>query len=384
VKLTDEQLSAAEQTREWFETREPGDMTIGGLAGTGKTTLARVLPETLGVSPASVAYCAFTGKAASVLNKKLTGAKATTIHGLIYQHSDIHCAACPRSKNPRAHCHGDCYICSPKWVRRETLDDNVRLIIVDEASMISKAIYEDLTAFRVPIIWIGDHGQLPPIGGSFNLMNDPRVRLETIHRQVADSPILKLAMMARESGKIPFGEYGPGVRKRRKDGTLDMDEGDWSGDTLVLAGRNKTRVNVNKAVRAERGFPKDTPVPGDRVICLRNNHDKAIYNGLLGTLRAIHIDGFIYNIEVDCDDGTVYSGTVPAEQFNASTTLHEEFGRNVDLWDFGYCLTVHKAQGSEANKVLLIEERMTRDLGMYKRWLYTGITRAKAELEIIS
>jgi exodeoxyribonuclease-5 len=56
----------------------------------------------------------------------------------------------------------------------------------------------------------------------------------------------------------------------------------------------------------------------------------------------------------------------------------------IDLFDFGYALTVHKAQGSQAQKVVLFEERFSKmDDETWCRWLYTGVTRAGEELYII-
>ncbi len=92
------------------------------------------------------------------------------------------------------------------------------------------------------------------------------------------------------------------------------------------------------------------------------------------------------DIEID-GESEMYSGLIAADQFDADTALNftEDRARyhGIDLFDFGYALTVHKAQGSQARRVILFEERfskMTDD--QWRRWLYTAVTRAEEELYI--
>lgn len=377
MELTTEQAAAVRQVRNLFgEGRQ--EVTLGGLAGTGKTTIAKELPRVLKLRGGQVAYCAFTGKAAAVLNKKLGAKVATTIHGLIYMRVEQHCERCPRRENEEAHCHSaTCPNCALEWERKYVLEPEIRLIVVDEASMINETIHDDLASYGVRILWIGDHGQLPPISGSLNLMFDPDVKLETIHRQAEGSPILQLALLARQTGRIPYGEFGPGVVKRRGDGSLDWQEG-----TLALCGRNRTRVALNRAIRKTLERNPEVPEPGDRLICLRNNRVAGVYNGMTGTLAEIKTYKGGYLVTVDLDGGGYYGGRCLSEQFGAEKTISEA-PRGMDLWDFGYVLTVHKAQGSEADRVLLIEEPFGQP-DVRRRWLYTAITRAKQELEIIA
>jgi exodeoxyribonuclease-5 len=375
--LSEEQGEVVERIAAWFE-RGGQELRVGGLAGTGKTTIARQLPAALGLDDDEVAYCAFTGKAASVLNRQLRGTEATTIHRLIYRPYPVHCQRCPSRSGGR--CHANCSECRVHWARVDVMDEALRLIVVDEASMVSEPIYQDLVGYGVPVVWIGDHGQLPPVGGAFNLMADPDIRLETIHRQVADSPILKLAMEARLTGSVAFGDYGPDVRKRAAEAWFDF-ELDVNPRPLLLCGRNRTRTKLNRAIRAELGYPERQPVAGDQVICLRNNRDAGIYNGMTGEIATITTrpDGYLVEIALESGDG--YSGTIAKEQFGRERTL-SHLPRTLDLFDFGYCLTVHKAQGSEAERVILLEELL--DEATHNRWLYTGITRAQHALEIVA
>jgi ATP-dependent exoDNAse (exonuclease V) alpha subunit len=268
------------------------------------------------------------------------------------------------------------------------------LIIIDEASMVDSVIWKHLISYNIPIIAVGDHGQLPPIGGSFNLMQVPQLTLEEIHRQARQNPIIGLSIQAREHGFIRPGRYGEGVIKYAKD---DLDKNDrleellqnYSKETLILCGYNKTRKKLNNHIRQMQGFESIEPLEGDRVICLRNNHEADIYNGMLGTILSIEAhssDWFFTRISMDLEART-YEGLISSEQFNSDTALNftERRGKTMrgDLFDFGYALTVHKAQGSQASRVVLLEERfpkMTDD--EWRRWLYTGVTRAESELFI--
>ena len=166
----------------------------------------------------------------------------------------------------------------------------------------------------------------------------------------------------------------------------------FNDNYMILCGYNSTRVKINSTVRASLGFESPTPTIGDRVICLRNNWEKEIFNGMLGTIKEIKkLDGIKYETEIameSFEEGAMYKGCISTEQFFSSRTLNNINGiirtKDVDLFDFGYALTVHKSQGGQAKKVVLFEERFKRhDNDTWKRWLYTGVTRAEEELLIV-
>lgn len=379
VDLTSEQRSVHDQIIDFFKS---GDkvMTVGGYAGTGKTTLISKVVESLEKEDAVVAFCCYTGKAASVLREKLDRAGISpefcgTIHSLIYR---------PIIVDGRV----------DGWELKQflSMDDNEELapdlIVVDEASMVSADIWNDLQSFEIPILAVGDHGQLPPISGSLNLMQNPDATLTKIHRQAENNPIIKLSMMAREGIAIPFGAFGPGVMKIQSNPRKYVSGMENAQDVpLFLCGYNWTRVNVNKMIRARLGR-KFFPEIGDRVVCLKNNRRAGIFNGMSGEiLRIDRGDKFTLRANIIMDDGSIYTGHILKQQFCAVETYreHDEVDlRDVDLFDFGYCLTVHKAQGSEAPEVVIFEERFksATDDG-WQRWLYTAITRARERLTIV-
>jgi exodeoxyribonuclease-5 len=358
-------------------------VTLGGYAGTGKTTLIAVLrAELTKTDPTlTVGFASYTGKAARVLSTKLKEAgtlgpkdSVSTIHSLIY--SPI--------VNDREEIIG--------WKKKDALD--VKLIIIDEGSMVDPLIWDHLLSYQIPIIVVGDHGQLPPIAGNFNLMQKPELRLELIHRQAKNNPIIDVSIQARETGVIAPGRYGKYVvkygmesddRQERMEELLDS----YNEDTLILCGYNKTRQRLNAHIRNKKGYETPEPSHGDRVICLRNNHKARIYNGMLGTIQSIRKeDDAWYTAEIQMDgESDVYRGRISVAQFGSDTPMNFTDKRSAimggDLFDFGYATTVHKAQGSQARRVILFEERFAKmDDDQWRRWLYTAVTRAEEELYI--
>lgn len=178
----------------WQETAPTPFITLGGYAGTGKTTLLGQLRTALHEKNKKlrVSFCSYTGKATRVMKSKLVSNAAlqdqdsiSTIHGLLYT----------PILDDKENITG--------WKRKDEVECD--LIIIDEASMIDKEIWNDLLSYHIPIIAVGDHGQLPPIRGTFNVMEHPDLRLEEIHRQAKGNPIIEVSVKARLEGTIPVG-----------------------------------------------------------------------------------------------------------------------------------------------------------------------------------
>ncbi|EKE00024.1 MAG: hypothetical protein ACD_22C00106G0018 [uncultured bacterium] len=381
MHLSTDQQNALTKLLTWHSSNSTQFITLGGFAGTGKTTLISTLKKELTRlnNKLSIAFCSYTGRATQNLKNKLKESDSlsykdtiSTIHGLIY--------------TPIESITGEII----GWDKKDELEED--LIIVDEASMIDETIWTDLLSYKVPIIAVGDHGQLPPIRGKFNLMSEPNIVLTQIHRQAKDNPIIKVSQFARESGIIPVQEFGTQVIKYSGSDPYSSEIStelltNYTTNTLVLCGYNSTRTKINQFIRNSLGFESPNPEPGDRVICLRNNHKKGVYNGMLGTLKHIRKkEKDWYDVEIAMDDTEKpYAGLIYAPQFGANTginfTANRKYAMKGDLFDFGYALTVHKAQGSQAKRVVMFEERFKQtDDDMWKRWLYTGVTRAEEEL----
>jgi exodeoxyribonuclease V len=383
--LSKDQENVITHIEEWYANDKLAMpyVTVGGYAGTGKTTIIAVLRKKFYENNAklSIAFVSYTGKAARVLHGKLNEQGAiykndsvSTIHSLIY--SPI--------LNDKKEIVG--------WKRKDAIDQD--LIIIDEASMVDGIIWDHLLQYGKPMIVVGDHGQLPPIAGNFNLMQKPNLLLNEIHRQEKINPIIDISIAARETGTIEPGRYSSKVIKFEKfdpDRQERMEEllGNYNPDTLILCGYNTTRKRINAYIRNSLGFESPTPTKGDRVICLRNNHKERIYNGMLGTILDLYSkDDHWYAADIDMDgEESNYSGLISKDQFTSDTALNFTDKRALtikgDLFDFGYALTVHKAQGSQAKRVVLFEERFPKmDDDQWRRWLYTAVTRAEEELYI--
>jgi exodeoxyribonuclease-5 len=387
MDISSDKKLALKEILAWFATKSGSkqSLTLGGYAGTGKTTLIAILRKVLYQQDPKlkVSFAAFTGKAARVLKTYLKenevlykGDSVGTIHSLIYSIIE----------NESHDIIG--------WKRKEEIKTD--LIIIDEASMVDQKIWLDLLSYDVPVLAVGDHGQLPPVNGQFNLMETPELKLEEIHRQVADNPIIKLSIEARKTGRIKIGNYGQGVRKLDKNDPesqeiIESYLQSSNQDTLILCGYNNTRIKLNNYLRNLLGHDSPLPMAGDRVICLRNKQQKAIFNGMLGTIQTISsVNDNFYEVKILFDDEEQeFEGLAVKKQFGSSTALNftketRALTLQAELFDFAYALTVHKAQGSQARRVILFEERFKQmsDLD-WRRWLYTAVTRAEEELIIL-
>jgi len=374
---------------------------VGGYAGTGKTHLLSELRNEIYTfsKRISVAFATFTGKAASVLKHKLNDMNSIresdrigTIHGLIYK------AETKYDKQLKT-------FVVVGWKRIPVDEFFYDIIIIDEGSMVSKEIWQDLMSFGKPIIVVGDHGQLPPVSEkAFSLMTNPDFILKKIHRQAEDNPIIQLSAFIRKNGYIPEHIWAPGVFKVPWEHaktkaiwkSLDHDE-----NLIVLCGFNTTRCGLNKNIRDKMNHTNLLPYPGERIVCLRNNHTIKLMNGQIGTLLwSMPEDKDLYRYTIDVDKEpepyesiahTSTFGQVSYTTYSKDSNIKnaqkyaKDKGYELDYYDYGYCISVHKSQGSEWDKVILFEQRTQFwDDEYYKRWLYTGVTRAKEKLMVIS
>jgi len=378
LELSPDQAKAVEEILEWFHKTTEKRISLAGFAGTGKTT---IIAEILGRLSLKyiVRVCAPTGKAASVLRHK--GVSATTLHKLVYA-PETACSRCFKAVNAikgfdrKIRC-PDCKTTSIKirWVRVPLIEAD--LVIVDESSMLNQSMVEDIEALTGKILYVGDHGQLEPIGKDPRIMREPDIRLEKIHRQAAQSGIIQLAHHMRR-GSSPNnwqGEFGDA----RVVGISKLIPRVLARYDIVLCGYNKTRKSVNAAIRGFLGYIGPLPQVGERLICLQNDSDLGIYNGLLVTVIAERKSYELPRYDLVDDAGNEYFDIqmIP-DQFSEEKKI-EYSPKGIGLFDFGYCLTVHKSQGSEWDSVAVIEQ-IARGWDP-ARWRYTAATRAAKKLE---
>jgi exodeoxyribonuclease-5 len=345
----------------WFTTPK-GRQTfkLAGYAGTGKTTIAarRIIPY-LQEAGVALTVNTFTGKAASVLAQKGVP-NPGTIHSLIYQ----------RVVDALG---------NVSWKRRSRIDANI--IIIDEASMVSADIQRDIESYRVPVLYIGDNAQLPPVGANNGLMDAPDFQLTEIHRQAAKSPIIRLAQAIRKGNldTLPLGAWGDD-----EVGHVSIAKGGFDPLAFdkIICGRNQTRHRYNAHKRRLLGR-KDLIDVNDELICLKNDRNSSMRNGTIVRVLEVHDIGTDDACATTIDDST-------GETYERQMMLTSSFGKegNRNEWfetdslpmDWANAITTHKFQGSQARRVAYVDEELyTIDR---RRLRYTGVTRAEFDLHI--
>lgn len=373
MNLSPQQDAALLAVSRWLKNPRPPVFRLFGYAGTGKTTLARSIAEEV---DGEVLFAAFTGKAAQVMRNKGCS-NARTIHSLIYR---------PRGEKAEKET-GEL---QPAFALNRTSEvRKAKLVVIDECSMVDEKLGRDLLSFGTPVLVLGDPGQLPPVkagegGGGYFTEREPDVMLTEIHRQARENPIIALAQTVREGGRPDYGRYG----ESRVIGRDDIDADQVLGADQVLVGMNRTRQNYNRRIRALKGFDGALPASGDKLVCLRNSSEKGLLNGGLWRVSSVGTRaGPAINMLVKSEDEGPNGASAKIRVLKAMFEEGPEavsFDRrkHSDEFDYGYALTVHKAQGSQWDKLVLFDEsfafRDTRD-----RWLYTAITRAAETITIV-
>ena len=366
---------------------------ISGYAGSGKSTLVRFIIDAIDIDEKKVCYCAFTGKAAEILRKK-GNKNVCTLHKLLYEHI-------PKPNGG--------------FFRKKKLQLEYSIIVVDEISMAPKTLMDLLFSHNVYVICLGDPGQLPPIDKNEDnhLLDNPHIFLDKIMRQAQESEIIQLTMKIRNNesidyfnGKdvkiIPYSQLTTGVLQ-------------W-GDQILTA-TNKKRKTINDQMRLlnrRSGAPQD----GDKIICLRNywddlsDNEDALVNGTIGILKnsfktwreipkviksdikkfnilmgdlIIPETNDIYNLlEMDYNMFQTEKKCCDWKLSYKLGKLKHKYGEIVPKeFTYAYAITVHKAQGSEWDNIVVLEENFPFDKEEHKRWLYTACTRASKKLVLV-
>jgi exodeoxyribonuclease V len=419
IDLSPDQRHVYESMLDWVRTPSSRLLTIGGYAGTGKSTLLGLFASE---TKLRVAYVCYTGRASSVVGRKLNACGVSTTNRsctdderklagywshLFYSPSD------PESSRPFC---GTIhrllyrpYIDSITeellgWEKRAELDRNYDLVVIDEASMVDAKIVADIQAHGVRIMAVGDHGQLPPVMSEGSLVSRPMLRLEKIHRQAEGSPIIQLSRAIREEGRMAR-ELADG-RHLRFVGALrsvlpDLMTEDRL-DVAVLCWRNATRIRSNRTARDYLGYSGKPPQAGEPLISLRNY--PPIYNGMRGLVTG---DGFgtasdqewwLMRGSMEFPDEGIRESSyeICRDQFHRERPFESiedlkksgidvhSMGRAGKLFDFGYAMTVHKSQGSQFKHAVVIAD-WNRDYSQEnsRRLAYTAVTRAAERLTVI-
>ena len=380
---------------------------IAGYAGAGKSTLVKFIIAALpGINPEEdVRYVAYTGKAANVLkNKGCPG--ATTAHKLLYWAKLM-----PNGK----------YRFQPKPTSA-IREEGIKVVVVDEVSMLPKKIWDLLCMNDFYIIACGDPEQLPPIpDGSKedpdnHILDNPHIFLDEVMRQAQESEIIRFSMHIREGNPI----YSFPVKNQQ---VMIFNKYDMTDDKLlwadqVLCATKFSRKKINDRIRKAKGFG-ELPQAGDKLINLHNeweilsSNNNPLTNGIIGNLtehfciQDYNYPGFVRSgkygepslnipyMELDMtgdEDEIFYSLFIDYNELLTGTpslTGEQEYRimkykLPVPLhFNYGYAITVWKAQGSEWDKVALLSEPgWPREQNMIRKYLYTGATRAAEKLVV--
>lgn len=387
IILTDEQEACAKKGVKWFKQGHKQTFEISGPAGTGKTTIVKYIIEMLGISMYEVLFVAYVGKAALQLTR--SGVNGKTIHSAIYDfelETKKSPDGMPIMKDGKP-------VRVPKFSLKETLGPHVKLIVVDEGSMVSESIAYDLESFGVPIMVLGDLQQLPPVYGGLHYLKEPDFKLTKIMRQAENNPIIYLSRMAAMGKQIECGKYGDKCFVIPESLVTDNM---LTKSSVVLCGRNKTRGELNRLIREDiLKIRRNIPVVGEKLICRQNNWSQQLpgmdevflINGLVGYVKEVYIENFTGSaLPIDFRPDFIddkYFAEIPLDYKHLFAPIGESNNRSYyDKFEFAYAITVHLSQGSQYENVLYFKEKMgfsdfTRKLD------YTAITRAREGLIIV-
>jgi ATP-dependent exoDNAse (exonuclease V) alpha subunit len=340
-----------------------------------------------------VAYATYTGKAAEVLRKK-GNPNAMTLHKLLYD-------SFPRP--------GGGFYRKPKAFLEYTI------VVVDEVSMVPKSMIDILLKHKIYVIFLGDPFQLPQIDKDqvHDLLDNPHVFLDEVMRQATESEIIQLTMKIRNGEELKYSSGHEAMVIPKK----DLVTGHMLWADQIICATNATRLSLNKQMRDLLGY-SGLPQDGEKMICLRNywedfseDGDAVLVNGTTGILRNpfetyimapryvkmrnhqmniicgefISDENKVFN-SVDMDKAMIETGE-PCLDWRESYALGKLKNKIGDIvprqFTYGYAITCHKSQGSEWDKVLVIEEKFPFDKTEHARWLYTAATRSAEKLVLV-
>jgi exodeoxyribonuclease-5 len=217
----------------------------------------------------------------------------------------------------------------------------------------------------------------------------PDVMLTDVHRQARDNPIIRMSIDIREGRRLMPGEYGDSLVVRKRDVGGDRLRELVLGADQVICGMNRTRTGYNRRIRKLKGLQGENelwhPVAGDRLICLRNNREKTLFNG--GMWLAEHVDDKIGQLDVIAtsldEQRDPVQLNIACEFFcGRESELDWRERRKYDEFTFGWAITCHKSQGSQWDSVTVFDES-----GAFReaqrKWLYTAVTRAAERVAVV-
>ncbi|GAC1423079.1 MAG: ATP-dependent RecD-like DNA helicase [Ktedonobacteraceae bacterium] len=363
-----------ERQREAVQTAYAQKVSIlTGGPGTGKSTSIRALLMLLRQRKVDVAMAAPTGRAAKRL-AEATGFEAKTLHRLLEY--------APHDNT---------------YQRNEANPLPYQFVIVDEFSMVDILLFYNLLKAlpkHAHLLLVGDADQLPSVGPG-NVLRDllrseaiPTVRLTELFRQAQQSKIIVNAHRIN-AGQMPntkieatsdfffMAEEDPlraqhlilDLVQRRLPARYSFNPMTdiqvlapmYKGAVGVISLNEELQARLNPSAIAQVEWGGNKLRVGDKVMQIRNNYDKGVFNGDVGWIRAINKENATIKVEFVEEAGPLY----------VSYEFHE-----LDELTLAYATTIHKSQGSEYPAIivpLVVQHRML----LQRNLLYTAITRAK-------
>ena len=394
MQLTAQQEAALAAIKGKWNERAPS-VALAGPAGTGKTTMLSavrdLVVDTRGDDDAAVVVTP-TNKAAAVLREKKVD--AATLYTRFFTPIETFDGSVRFKPNHEITHYGG--------TLGEGKLDFADTIILDEASMLQTWLVKHLQKMSHTVVMIGDPHQLPPVGDQANpegyfCSREPDAELSEVLRQGADSPILTLATEIRQR-RFPgnlvrsLAPSAPFVRW-------------YDGSQKIIAFTNAHRRLINCWARKVLGFKGVLPKAGDCMVSNSNLSDD-VFNGTEFKIEAFDwtTGGASASAQIRTENGVRTTvlidmlsfledqppNTVPdkimveVRAARAKARMHKDFVPGISV-AFSYCITAHKAQGSEYDRVCVIDERFVLNKvdptgETCRRWLYTAITRARDEL----
>lgn len=366
-----------------------------GLPGCGKSVVLNEIINRIGLDPLTeVAAMSYIGSASLVMRMKgLLNAK--TAHSWLYDMKPVEL----RDEYGKI-IYDDLLgvpIMVPKFVPVDHLDENIKLIAFDEGYSAPLSMRPQIERFGLPIITCGDPNQLPPVNDKPAFLTNGKIYYLTQRmRQLDAQDINDITDRVRYDLPLLNGYHGNSLVIDTEDITDNMLM--WAD--VIICGKNSTRDNINKRIRNILGYGNSKlPRYGEKIVCRKNNWlesikfdngaDVCLVNGLMGTVSN--------NPDVSSYDGKLFSlnfvpDLCPMVQFDniRSNYKHMISDNNIrlkirnnryetgNMFEYGYAITSHVAQGSEWDKVLYIEEYVHPDI--QKAMNIVGASRARHQL----
>jgi exodeoxyribonuclease-5 len=288
-----------------------------------------------------------------------------------------------------------------RFLLKDRLPKKVKLIVVDEGSMVGEKLARDLMSFGIPMIILGDLNQLPPVMDKQFFLTKPDFILTKIMRQHEGNPIIHLSQMVLNNEYIDYGVYGNSVVIRKSDLTLY----NFKKSDIVITVTNKLRTKINDLYRTEIKHigNLERPHVGEKVICKKNDWDREIHglfltNGTSGYVSDVDkysYDGISINMSMvpdfapksefrDLEVDYVFLNKIDVSTLTEKAQRSYKYKENyLNKFDYGYAVTTWASQGSEYPRVLFMDENSFPDKSLKKKIEYTAITRASEQIIIV-